>query len=86
MENAQDIRGSRGCLPAFSPYPASKRFALQNIPESNRNRAAPEGGTAKRDPHDFALASEGDARARLATMLADQVVTRLLAASWQLPG
>jgi hypothetical protein len=45
MENAQDIRGSRGCLPAFSPYLASKRFALQNIPESDRDRAATEGGT-----------------------------------------
>ena len=32
------------------------------------------------------LSAEGDARQRLATMLADQVVTRLLAASGQLPG
>ena len=32
------------------------------------------------------LSAEGDARSRLAEMLADQVVTRLLAASAQLPG
>lgn len=32
------------------------------------------------------LSAEGDARTRLAEMLADQVVTRLLAASVQLPG
>ncbi|MBU3031201.1 LPS assembly lipoprotein LptE [Paracoccus marinaquae] len=32
------------------------------------------------------LAAEGDARERLSRMLADQVVTRLLAASAQLPG
>lgn len=32
------------------------------------------------------LTAEGDARTRLAEMLADQVVTRLLAASVQLPG
>ena len=31
------------------------------------------------------LSAEGDARQRLATMLADQVVTRLLAASASLP-
>ncbi|MGR3198791.1 MAG: LPS assembly lipoprotein LptE, partial [Paracoccus sp. (in: a-proteobacteria)] len=32
------------------------------------------------------LAAEGDARERLAVMLADQVVTRLLAAASSLPG